>query len=428
VFYQLMKNIGPGTLRTNSGLPSEPCWNPSAAPVPEACPWPITDDIITGYAKASAATGWGIIPEINLAQNSATWAIEFGVRFAEAVRSTPGSRLTGFELGNEPDLYPTEILFGRSHIRAPSYSWRDLVKDWQPYISAFHGNPITRNLPLIGPAFDSAGWTTLSLGSFIDQIGPKNFGFVTVHYYPTNDCGGRSPTIGDLLSRANEEAYLSDARSWVLDAKNRGLPLVLGETNSTACEGQKGVSDVFASTVWGLDWLFANFGVGMRSVYFHLNNSYYSPVFVTTYQNPDDGDVQYVNFVSPLYYAMYAFSQFAEGKHALRVQIQTSANIVAYAVREESNGPVTVFVINKDLDASGRVTISSSTTLRDGHLLVISSPSLASRSVSYGGVEFSNDTGLLTAKPRIVSVPRDGAGKYVIQLPTSSIAVLKIDP
>ena len=92
-------------------------------------------------------------------------------------------------------------------------------------------------------------------------------------------------------------------------SEDTGLPLVLGGSNSTACEGAKGVSDVFASTAWGLDWLFVNAQAGMRSVYFHLNNSYYSPVFVTTYSSPDDGEIQYANFVAPLYYAMYAFKQ-----------------------------------------------------------------------------------------------------------------------
>jgi hypothetical protein len=62
-----------------------------------------------------------------------------------------------------------------------------------------------------------------------------------------------------------------------------------GETNSVSCEGQKGVSDVFASTVWGLDWLFTNFNVRIRGINFLANNSYYSPVFVTTAASPDDG-------------------------------------------------------------------------------------------------------------------------------------------
>ena len=427
VFYQLIKNLGRGTLRTNSGLDSEPCWNSSAAPVPEACPWPVTDEIVKGYAMASAATGWGIIPEINLAQDSPEWALQFGISFANAVQSTPGSKLTGFEIGNEPDLYTQNFLFGRQHIRPSGYTWQDLVRDWKPYIAAFHGNPVTANIPLIGPAY-SGDWTTPHLADFIDGVGATNLSFVTVHDYPTDDCGGKAVTIPDLLSDRRAESYLSDASEWVQAAKTRGLPLVLGESNSTACEGAKGVSDVFASTVWGLDWLFTNVQAGMRSVYFHLNNSYYSPVFVTTYSSPDDGERQYANFVAPLYYAMYAFSSIAENKHMVPAHIQTSASIRAYAIRADQRSPVTIFVINKDLQASGTVLVHLSSVMGQGHLLEIDAPSLASRDISYGGVQFNNGTGMLSGQPREISVNSDNKGNYKIHLANASIAVLRIEP
>jgi hypothetical protein len=427
IFYRLIKNLGQGTLRTNSGLDSEPCWNSSAAPVPEACPWPVTDEVVKGYAMASAATGWGIIPEINLAQDSPDWALQFGISFANAVQSTPGSKLTGFEIGNEPDLYTKNFLFGRQHIRPPDYSWQDLVRDWKPYITAFRGNPVTENIPLIGPAY-SGDWTTPHLGDFINGVGATNLSFVTVHDYPTDDCGGKPVTISDLLSDRRTDAYLADASEWVSAAKTRGLPLVLGESNSTACEGAKGVSDVFASTAWGLEWLFVNAQAGMRSVYFHLNNSYYSPVFVTTYSSPDDGEIQYANFVAPLYYAMYAFSNMAENKHLVPAHIETSASIRAYAVRSDQSGPVTVFVINKDLHASGTVLVHLSAAMGTGHLLEIDAPSLASRDISYGGVQFNNGTGMLSGETRESQVNSDNKGNYKIHLENASIAVLRIEP
>lgn len=428
VFYQLIKNLGQGTLRTNSGAASEPCWNSSAAPYPEACPHPVTEDIVRGYARASAATGWGIIVEINLAQDSAPWALQFGKAFAKAVDETPGSKLLGFEIGNEPDLYTGEMLFGRKRIRPPGYSWRDLVKEWKRYIKVFKSNPITAKVPLVGPAYDSGGWTTPSLGPFLKGVGPMNFRFATVHYYPHNVCEGQDVHIGDLLSASSEDAYLRKAGAWVQAARAQGLSLVLGETNSIACEGEKGVSDVFASAIWGLDWLFANFNVGMRGVYFHLNNSYYSPVFVTTYRNPDDGSLHYANFVAPLYYAMYAFATQAENRHLLPVRIRTDANIQAYAVRASRESPVNLFIINKDLHASGTVLVTPSTRMGEGRLLVMKAPSLESRRVSYGGATFDNHTGQLGGKPETTTVTPDPSGGYRIRLANSSIAVLTIHP
>lgn len=427
VFYQLMKNLGGGTLRSVDGYLSEVCWNPSEAPHPDGCPFAMTDDFVNGYTKASAETGWGILVAINLAQNSAPWAIQFGARFAKAAQATPGSKLLGFEIGNEPDLYTTNILFGRTPIRPPGYSWRDLVDDWKPYITAFKSNPDTAAIPLVGPAY-GGGWADSNLGPFIDAVGTSNLGFVTAHHYATNRCGGQNVTIADLLSPDRMNEFESKARGWVATVNGRGLDLVHGETNSVACEGQQGVSDVFASAVWGLDWLFSNFHVGMRRINFLANNSYYSPVFVTTAANPDDDKLIYLNFVAPLYYSMYTFSNMAENKHVLPAAIRTAANIKAYAVRESSTAPVTVFVINKDLRAAGKVVITPSARMGKGSLLRIQAPSLDSRRVSFGEVSFDNNTGLLSGSPRTMPVAPDASGNYTIDLPNASIAVLTFEP
>ena len=428
VFYQLMKNLGGGTLRSVDGYTSETCWNPSEAPYPDACPFAMTDDFINGYVKASAETGWGVLVAINLAQNSAPWALQFGVRFAEAAKATPGSKLLGFEVGNEPDIYERNLLLGRTTVRAPGYSWQDLVKEWKPYVTAFKSNPATAEIPLVGPVFDQAGWTESKLGPFIDAVGAKNLGFVTVHHYASSRCGGRVVTIPDLLSEALNDAFMAKAKGWVETVNNRGLDLVHGETNSVSCEGQKGVSDAFASSVWGLDWLFTNFNVGMRRMNFLANNSYYSPVFVTTAANPDNDEVIYLNFVAPLYYAMYTFSTQAQNRHILPASIKTEANIKAYAVRETATGPVTVFVINKDLKASGKVVVTPSAHMGKGALLSLQAPALDSKIVTYGGVSFDNNSGLLTGSPRSTPVAADAAGNYTIELPNASIAVLTLNP
>lgn len=428
VFYQLMKNLGGGTLRSVDGYVSEVCWNPSEAPHPDACPFAMTDDFINGYVKASAETGWGILVAINLAQNSAPWALQFGARFAQAAKANPGSKLLGFEIGNEPDIYTTEILFGRTAIRPAGYRWQDLVSDWRPYVAAFRSNPDTAGIPLVGPAYDQSGWSETTLGPFIDAIGANNLGFVTVHHYATSRCGGRTVSIEELLSQDRIDTFVNQAKGWVTAVNSRGLDLVHGETNSVSCEGQRGVSDAFASTVWGLDWLFTNFKVGMRRINFLANNSYYSPVFVTTAANPDNDKLIYLNFVAPLYYAMYTFSTMAQNKHMLPVATKTEANIKAYAVRESPGSPVSVFIINKDLKASGKVVITPSRRMRKGALLTIRAPSLDSQSVSFGGTSFDNHTGLLSGTPATTTLLPDESGNYAVDLANASIAVLTLAP
>jgi hypothetical protein len=427
VFYQLMKNLGGGTLRSVDGYVSETCWNSSEAPHPDACPFAMTDDFVNGYTKASAETGWGILVAINLAQNSAPWATQFGARFAKSARATPGSKLLGFEIGNEPDLYAKQVFFGRTAIRPPEYSWRDLVNEWKPYIAAFKSNPDTAGIPLIGPAY-GGGWADSALGPFIDSVGAGNLGFVTAHHYATNRCEGQTVTIAELLSQDRMDEFESKARDWVATVNRRGLDLVHGESNSVACEGQKGVSDSFASAVWGLDWLFSNFNVGMRRINFLANNSYYSPVFVTTAANPDDDKLTYLNFVAPLYYAMYTFSTQAQNKHTLPTTIKTAANIKAYAVRETSGGAVIVFLINKDLKASGKVVITPSARMGQGSLLTVQASSLDSKLVRFGGVSFDNNTGLLAGLPTTTPISSDPSGNYSIDLANASIAVVTVAP
>jgi len=63
-----------------------------------------------------------------------------------------------------------------------------------------------------------------------------------------------------------------------------------------------------------------------------------------------------------------------------------------------------------------------------GHLLEIDAPSLASRDISYGGVQFNNATGMLSAETRESQVNSDNRGNYKIHLANASIAVLRIEP
>ncbi len=62
-----------------------------------------------------------------------------------------------------------------------------------------------------------------------------------------------------------------------------------------------------------------------------------------------NGGVQYPGLAEPGYYVLYTFSRNAQGKALLPTTVRSDANIKAYAVREGRTGPVTVFVLNKDL-------------------------------------------------------------------------------
>lgn len=429
VFYQLLKNLGRSTIRIGGDSSDYSCWKPNEAPHPSGCQFTITQDVLNGSFKASSQTGWGLIIGVNLAQNDPSWALQYGIQSSNTAQSVSASKLLAFEFGNEPDLYSSEIFYDDTTIRPNSYSWQGVVSDWSAYVQAFKSNPATENVPLVGPAYDDStdAWRNSYLRPFIDGVGASSLGVVTVHEYPTDTCDSDTVTIPELLAPSLISSYISMASGWVTVTHNSGLPLEIGETNSTACGGKHGVDDVFAATAWGLDWLFTNFNLGIRRINFHMDGAFYSAVHVYPATHPD-GSVTYRNRVEPLYYAMYAFSTLAQGRHTLHVAVSSGANITAYAVRSSSTGPVTVFVINKDLGASGTVAVNLSTSMGKASLLVVRAPTLTSNAVSYGGVKFDNKTGRLTGTPQKSTVNPDSAGTYSFDLRNASIAILTINP
>ncbi|MBV8332958.1 MAG: hypothetical protein JO192_09510 [Candidatus Eremiobacteraeota bacterium] len=428
VFEQLLRNLGPSTIRIGGDSSDFSCWNPRKAPYPAGCLFAITPDTVRGFVQASARTGWGITAGINLAQNDATWTLPYGIALSRAAASTPGSRLVGFEFGNEPDLYPSETLYGHHRIRPSGYSWPNVVADWKPYVVAFKGDPATARFALIGPAYDDSSdvWRNAYLAPFARGVGARNLGFLTVHDYPTYTCGGHRVTVAQLLSPQLVALYRQQARGWIATAGRLGLPLVLGETNSTACGGQNGVDNVFAATAWGLDWLFINAQLGFARIHFHMDDAYYSAVFVRVSNHA--GSVTYRNVVAPLYYAMYAFGTLAQGHALLTTTVTTQSNIAAYAVAGDRNTPARLFVINKDLRAAGTVVVRPSSRTRSARLLVVAAPALTSGAVAFGGASFDDATGRLRSVPRTTALAADAAGNYAFTLPNASIAILSLTP
>jgi len=424
VYEQFLRNLGSSVIRIGGNSTDYSCWNPNSAPYPQGCLFTITQGALTGYLRASADTHWSVTLGVNLAQNSASWTLPYGVAAANTAASVPGSSLIGFEFGNEPDRYPTQFLFNNHPYRPKGYSWQNLVSDWSPYVTAFKGTGQTAPIGLAGPVYDETPpWRDSYLQPFAQGIGVSNLGILTVHDYPTSVCGGKTVTIADLLSPSVISAYTAQAAGWIQVAAQLGLPLELGETNSASCHGQNGVSNVFASTVWGLDWLFANAQVGMRHVYFHNNGqAYYDPVVARR-----SGQSVYHDFVQPLYYAIYAFSTAAESNAILPTTVSSNANITAYSVRDGA-GDTRVFIINKDLQASGKVTVQPSSPMGTASLLRIAAPTLGSKSVSFGGTYFDNTTGNLHGTPKMTTIATDAQGNYQIFLGRAAIDVLTISP
>lgn len=420
-FFHFMRDLGPGILRLGGNSQDNSCWDPQQAPHPDACKAALNAGDLKLFSTAAEESGWKLILGVNLKQNSPSWALkEVAQGFAREIRP---QQIFGLEIGNEPDL------FSRTPLRLKTYSPEDHAKNFLAYFHAFAENPVARRYPVVGPATCCSWRNARDLGAFIDGVGAKNLKLVTVHNYSKTTCGGRTVTIAQLLDPALMDHFNEQARALVAAAQSRGLPIAMAETNSASCGGMPGVSNAFAATVWGLDYMFSLAQDGFRSVNFHMSyrpggGSSYNPI--DTYSG--SGAQGYRNVAEPLYYAMYLFARNASGERLAPASISTNANVRAYAVSACVSCGVKVFVINKDLSAAGEVRVRVSTLRGKASLLLLQAPSLSSMApeASYGGVQFSSDGRL--PEPHSSVVKRGVQGDYEFHLPNSSAAVLTINP
>jgi len=334
-----------------------------------------------------------------------------------------GGGLRGIEIGNEPEHYPDHAVNGID-LRTPPWTQEISAGQFSAYVSALK----SAALPIAGPAY--AGDTTVdgvayfwdsTFSEFLQAVGAPNLSLITFHRYPTDVCSSPK-TAADLLNPSNLKTLESMFAPPLAAAQKAGVPLRLGETNSVACGGQPGVSDAAAATVWGIDWMLDAARIGIAGVNFHGDaKSHYNPV------NSNVSESSYTNQVQPLYYAMYLFAN-AVGQQFLPVQVTSQANIRAYALTACASCPVTVFLINKDLTASGTVKLAFTTRFAAGSYLTVEAPSLDSGTVTYGGATFDPSSALLTRLPQTTAVTPAADGSVTVPLPLASAVMLTAVP
>ncbi len=420
-FFTMMKDLGPGVLRLGGNSQDTNCWDPKAAPHPKWCEGTLTAGLLKLYSTAVEAAGWRMILGLNLKQNSARWALREATE--GIAKQIPASEIIGLEIGNEPSL------FARTPARPKNYSPADYVKDATAYIKAFRANPVARQYNFVAPA-NCCGWNNAEdLGTILKGIGP-DLKLASVHNYTTTTCGEKNVTAAELLSPERVKEFNDLSRQMVAVAHENHLPLALAETNSASCGGMAGVSNAFASAVWGLDYMFNIASDGYSNINFHFSyrtgGSAYNPVQSFSWKTGNE--MHYRNVAQPLYYAMYMFAQKASGEHLLPASVESKANITAFATTACPDCEVHVFIINKDEKASGTVRVHLAGHAGAGTLLVLQAPSLGSMAdnVRYGGQQFDTDGHIGT--PGTTSVAPGENGNYIFTLPNASAAVLSVAP
>ncbi len=420
-FFEFMRNLGPGVLRLGGNSQDNTCWDLKAAPRPDWCQGAITADDLRLYESAARSAGWRIILGLNLKQNAPKWALgEATEGVSKEIRS---SDLIGLEIGNEPDL------FGRGPARPRTYSPQDYVREAAAYIQAYQGDPETREYGFVGPAV-CCGWLNpQSLDAILKGIG-GNLKLVSVHNYPTTTCGKHNVTVQELLAPEQRVRFNSLSEQLVAVARRYRLPIALAETNSASCGGMAGVSNAFASALWGLEYMFDLARDGYSSVEFHFSyrqgGSAYNPVQVFGWEGSDN-QRHYRNVAQPLYYAMYLFAQGASGEYLLLpATTETRAPISTFASTACAGCDVHIFLINEEPSGVARVRVRLHRPAGKASLLLLQAPGLTALAseVRYGGQQF--DTHGHIAAPESVPVSPTADGDYILTLPSPGIGLLTV--
>ena len=420
VFKRLLMNLGSGTLRIGGNSTDTSCWRTAAGdPLPAGCTIEISSNSLRIIARTMQETGWRAVLGVDLNHYSPATALDYardGVAVAFA-----GGGLYGLQFGNEPNLYPAQDR------RPEDYEQPDFIAEWKAYADAIHGNASTAAMRFLGPAVGSRSpWFEL-LPSFLagtaDQLGAG----VALHDYPLSRCSGETRTVADLLAPEAVEESRARASTSAQAAAVIGAELMIDQSGSISCGGTDGVSNRFASALWGLDYLLTLAEAGASRVDFHSSlGSFFDPIVSSESQL--EGKWIYQTRVLPIYYAMLLASRAGGGRLLPAEVAESSFPVAAHAVRA-GDGTTLVYLINKSADgAGGAVAVTPNQKRGPATAFALSAPDLEADAddLTLGGKRVDLDNGRI-GEPESEAVPvASRAGSYLVDLPPASAVLLVI--
>jgi hypothetical protein len=423
VFEQLVRNLAPGqrpVLRIG-GDTTDWTWLPVRGM--RRPPW-VKFDLTQNWLQVTRALARAVsahlILSINLEANS---QIVAGAE-ARALLGTIGrGSIEAFELGNEPELYPTGSWYRTPdghHVtgRPRGYNFAALTRDYS------HIARSLPRIPLAGPSTGGRPAWTRPLARFL-KAEPR-VGVVTMHRYGLDRCERSDPipTIAGLMSVAAERGTASSVASSAKIAHRDGIPLRIEELNAVSCGGQRGVSDTFAAALWALDTLFEAARVGVDGVNIHTRPKGLNSLFSVQVRNGG-----WRASVRPEYYGLMMFAQAVPaGSRLLQISGASDAGRIHTWAILAPDGQVRVVFINQD-PAHARVVSARIPAARGpGMLERLAARNIhATHGVMLGGQTFGSATatGRLPS-PLHTSLVRGSGGQYVVNLPAASATMLTL--
>ncbi|HUA16086.1 MAG TPA: hypothetical protein VMG31_12380 [Verrucomicrobiae bacterium] len=412
-----VRRLGATGILRIGGNTSEYCyWTPDSSPTAEnqsevgmvgpdrglkaAPPVKIRPQAIRNLRDFLDATGWRLIYGLNMGTGSA----EDAAAEAAFVMDTAGSRLVAFQLCNEPDL------FFRNGIRKSDYDFSQFSQQWQHFFDV-----IRARVPKALFAGPDTAYNNSWLVPFAQKF-KREAVFLSQHYYAEGPPTDPSMTI-DRLLRPNpklEEEFEGMKKT----VDETGLPFRLAETNSCYSGGKAGVSDTFASALWGADLMYQLATAGGTGINFHGGGyGWYTPIA----GKREDGFV-----ARPIYYGMLLFAQAGAGQ-LFETQldgIDNAALLTAYGLRAAGGG-MKCAVFNKKTDRRVRLAISAGRGVQRAKILRLSSPRIDDTTdVTFGGAPVGASGAWSAARGE--TIPAQGAN-VTVDLPPASAALISFE-
>jgi hypothetical protein len=392
---KLFSLIGPAVLRIGGGTVDQTGWNGISNTVPITAS---EVDTFAGFMKA-LPTNWSVIYGINLLSNTPANCAAEAAYAANAL----GSKLLGFQIGNEPE-------YGFSQYPAYLLHWRPLAA---AITNAVSGWAVTNggNGWILSGADGGQG----QLSAFTDPFAANESGVVsmiTQHYYRA--AGGSTNDTMQLLLQPDPFLLTLTTNIVGAAAGHSSLGARIDECASYSAGGVVDVSDAFGAALWSLDYMFTVALNGGQGINFHGGGrSPYSPLI-------DNGTA--VTGVGPEFYGLKIFSSLPRGNVVpANVTLDSSVNFTAYGIRCASGG-FSAVLNNKESSDTVAVSVNLGTYVTGAQLIELTGPSLSSTSgFMLGGATINPDGTWNGGIQKILTATN---GEFTVNVPPTSAFLL----
>ena len=326
----------------------------------------LKSEALQSLAGFLRATGWKLVFGVNLKIGVPAMAVEL----ARAVQRIVGGDLLAIQIGNEANNYEAD------------YAAFDAA--WMPYAKAIRA----AGVPIAGP---DTGANTDWVIDYAKRHGKENV-FLSRHYY--RDAAPNGSITGML---AGDTEFYAEVEQIMQAADAAQLPFYLTEANSYYFGGRDGVSNVFASALWGADFMLALAQRGVAGIQFHggtlesveaslghdANTGAASTDpsarrdSITSRYSAIAGDAALGFQPRPLYHGMLLAQRFAGARMVFGQLDAAGVNLTAYAALRDN--AMQIALINKDAVHDASIAVSGLQGYGSGRLMRLSAPSLDSR-------------------------------------------------